>query len=977
VTSDEWTKVKRLFEEAVDLDQTGRSALLERLDRDDPPAGAQIRMLLKEFDSSDDPPLSEALETMVVDLGVRTPERIGDYRVVRELGRGGAGIVFLAIRETGDSHQAVAIKLLRPSTWDTAQERHFTTERRILARLKHPAIARLLDSGFTSDGLPYLVMEYVDGEPLDSYSNRNTLDIPQRLELFLKVLDAVDLAHRHSIVHRDLKPANILVTARSQVKLLDFGIAKLLEANADITTTLERRFTPAYASPEQINGVPATPATDIYSLGVILYELLTGHTPYDVRTTTLEEISYAILNEKAAPPGSSPRADQVLAKQIGRDLSFITLHALEKDARARYLSVGEFAGHIRRYLAGQPVNRDWTRRPRITRAAWAVAGVFSVLATFIYAQHESPQVARLRLLTPKVLSSDSALSAYPSLSTTGNLLCASDHGGSQVLHLWLRDPSSGVQTQLTSGDWDDTDPAVSPDGQWVAFQSERDPKGIYLMPTLTPMAGKEELVAPFGLSPRFSPDGKWLTFWTKDPRTGFGTAWKLPIDHSREPVRIARGFDDVHNPAWIGDGHYLIVCGTRRSNGGPSEEHDFWVIDRDTDVAFKTGAFEVFARSKIDPHVPYLPATSFQSLPEGLVFTGDQVGKLAIWVLPLDRKTWRASSEPYRLHQSEENEIHASISGNRAAISVARINVGIWVLPIVADSGKVTGKLKQIDLNAGPDLMPSISADGQTLVFLRQTEGKMQPYLWDIAGGARPLPEGSIDGNRLKITGDGRYAFYRAMEGAAGDIQRQAIYRIDLLSGHTDRVCQNCGGPTHASADGKLVLFENGSAITRIAALRVGREERWDLLRHSHHPVGSARFSPDGRWVAFELDQGLDGRQVLVAPFREDELSDRWVAITPEHESAAEPWWSPDGHRLYYLDRRDGFLCIWTRKWNNAAGLPEGDPEPVQHFHGVRTGPLLSVNRTPRYIGLSIARDRLVLTLSEITSEIRLGEFKQ
>ena len=330
------------------------------------------------------------------------------------------------------------------------------------------------------------------------------------------------------------------------------------------------------------------------------------------------------------------------------------------------------------------------------------------------------------------------------------------------------------------------------------------------------------------------------------------------------------------------------------------------------------------------------------------------------------------SREPYPFYQGDDNEIHASVYKTGATFASAHIRVGVWALPIAANSGRVTGALQPID-SAGPDLMPSISNDGQTLVFLRQNQGQMNAYRWN-GSGTQPIVS-SLDCNRLKISGDGRYIFFRVMEGSPREIQQQAIYRASIDSGKAERVCQNCGGPTHSSFDGKFVLFETGSATTRIAVLRVGREERWDLLRHSHHPVGSARFSPDGRWVAFEIDQGLDGRQILVAPFREDGLSEEWVPITPEHAFAAEPWWSPDGSRLYYLDRRDGFQCIWTRKWNSRTRMPEGEAELVQHFHQARIGPLLSVNRAPRYIGLSVASDRLVLALSDITSEIRFSEF--
>jgi len=213
-----------------------------------------------------------------VGLRAGVDRRIGPYRLLRELGHGGVGVVYLAERIDGAYHQQVAIKLLQRHLADL-EEHRLRAERQILAQLDHPAIARLLDGGATEDGTPYLVMELVDGEPIDVYCRRHGLGLEQKIRLFLEVCAAVESAHRRLVVHRDLKPANILVDTEGRPKLLDFGVAKLLDDadQANLTRTAERRLTPGYASPEQVLGQPITTATDVYSLGTVLYELLTGH----------------------------------------------------------------------------------------------------------------------------------------------------------------------------------------------------------------------------------------------------------------------------------------------------------------------------------------------------------------------------------------------------------------------------------------------------------------------------------------------------------------------------------------------------------------------------------------------------------------------------------------------------------------------------------------------------------------------------
>ncbi|MFY9822225.1 MAG: serine/threonine-protein kinase [Thermoanaerobaculia bacterium] len=284
--------------------------------------------------------------------------RIGPYRVVELLGRGGMGAVYEAVRED-DFTQRVALKLVPRELASPFVVRRFHLERQILARLDHPNIARLLDGGTTEDGRPYLVMEHVEGAPIDEYCETRNLAPRQRLELLLPVCSALAFAHQNLVVHRDIKPGNILVTADGVPKLLDFGIAKLLdpaEGPADLTRTLERPMTPRYASPEQVRGEPVTPASDLFSLGVLLYELLTGRLPCGLDTCGLEEVARRICEQEPARPSAARgTGDPQQLRRLAGDVDAIVLKALRKEPRQRYASAEQLAEDVRRYLDGHPV----------------------------------------------------------------------------------------------------------------------------------------------------------------------------------------------------------------------------------------------------------------------------------------------------------------------------------------------------------------------------------------------------------------------------------------------------------------------------------------------------------------------------------------------------------------------------------------------------------------------------------------------
>jgi serine/threonine protein kinase/TolB-like protein/Tfp pilus assembly protein PilF len=362
-----WDRLKTILGEALEQKfSAARIALVERrcgqdtdLLEEAESLLAEAEALLKERTDSFEDCAQNAASTFWQEGPPRSGERVGAYVIVGELGRGGMGTVFLAERADGQFEKQVAIKILNRGA-DTAEIlRRFRAERQILARLDHPNIARLLDAGTTDDGLPYFIMDYIVGAPVTRFAVAQRLSTRQRLELFLKICAAVEFAHRNLVVHRDIKPSNILANAEGEPKLLDFGIAKLLAKDEDAAqSTIEgqQRLTPICASPEQAKGDPITIATDIYSLGALLYEMLSGQKPHRFSTTrpTREELAL-VVGEQVPPPPSAVASDAQTARLLRGDLDAIVLFAMRKEPGMRYATVTDLADDIRRHLARKPV----------------------------------------------------------------------------------------------------------------------------------------------------------------------------------------------------------------------------------------------------------------------------------------------------------------------------------------------------------------------------------------------------------------------------------------------------------------------------------------------------------------------------------------------------------------------------------------------------------------------------------------------
>ncbi|MBL8189697.1 MAG: serine/threonine protein kinase, partial [Acidobacteria bacterium] len=361
-----WRRIDELFRTLADRPPAEREALLTRVCGQDEDLRREVLELLAHEPPEaflSDPIKYAALAVTDEPADELLGRRIGPYRLTRLIGRGGMGTVYQAVRDDDQFQQQVALKLIkRGMDTDFVRER-FLRERQILASLDHPHIARLFDGGTTPDGLPYFVMELVEGSPITKYCHDRRLPLDAKLRLFRDVCSAVQHAHQKLVVHRDLKPSNILVTTDGTPKLLDFGIAKLLSPDpgeaVTRTETAVRLMTPDYASPEQVRGGTITTATDVYSLGIVLYELLAGIKPFEFNTYEPLEIERAICETEAQRPSElairQTHAPTKLARMLSGDLDNIVLMALRKEPERRYQSVEQFSEDIRRYLTGLPI----------------------------------------------------------------------------------------------------------------------------------------------------------------------------------------------------------------------------------------------------------------------------------------------------------------------------------------------------------------------------------------------------------------------------------------------------------------------------------------------------------------------------------------------------------------------------------------------------------------------------------------------
>ena len=606
----------------------------------------------------------------------------------------------------------------------------------------------------------------------------------------------------------------------------------------------------------------------------------------------------------------------------------------------------------------------------VVAAGLALAAILALV--WIRARPASaPALSGVRRIT-----SGPGLSIQPSLDAQGKLLAyASTNGTQGPLKIWLRDLTSGASRQITDGEGNDGDPSLSADGTWLAYHSDLSGGGLYVMPVA---GGKPRLLAAGGRSARFSPRNSDLAYWIPPPYSAHGRAYMQAADGTDEPDEIAREFEDVHNITWTPDGEHFLFCGTRRSND-PNLEHDFWVVSRKSLKNTKTGALPELARKGLNPHRSILGVTEFAWDGDGILFAAESAGEVDIWRIPISSRTWTATGEASLVHSGAQ----PSTGGGHIAFAGLAANLDIWSAPVDVETGTIRGALQRLTSDPAVDVLPSASCDGKAIAFL----SNRGPYLglefgarsfriWtrdDATGLQRPLAKAKAPTSRLTISCNTHDAFYRIFEGS-GAPYTQAIYRTNMASGETSRVCENCGSVVSASRDGRLLIYEVPASVERIAAFDVAASRKIEVLRHPHHAVRSAALSPDGRWIAFVVDRGPEGKRVHVAPFSLGEPipEQAWKRVSESEGDENSPAWSPDGLFLYFLSASDRHHCIWGVPFENGNLRPQ---RPVLHLHESSLFPSsLSRRGASRYVGLAATPARLLMSLGQVSSDLWLGE---
>jgi len=436
-----WDRVEEIFHQALEQSPEVREEWLNRTCAGNPGLRDEVASLLESDSAARDGFVGAKVQQAVMELGhdaahVMEGRHIGPYRLIREIGHGGMGSVYLAARADEQYESKVAIKLVRPGLDTDFILRRFRRERQILARLEHPNITRLFDGGTIDEGIPYLVMEYIDGAWITRHAAEKRLSTEARIRLFLPVCAAVEYAHRNFIVHRDLKPGNILIDPSGAPKLLDFGISKLLHSDQPepMHTQGVGMMTPDYASPEQILGEPITIASDVYSLGAVLYELLSGGRPHRIEQCTPLALERAICLDPVTRPSTAAAPDRTLARRLKGDLDNIILRAMQKEPGRRYASVEHLADDLQRYLEHRPVaarpdSLAYHAAKFIRRNRVAVSLVILAAAAILAGAAVAVQQARMahdrfqdvrKLATTFVFDVEEAAATFPGPRTCGN-----------------------------------------------------------------------------------------------------------------------------------------------------------------------------------------------------------------------------------------------------------------------------------------------------------------------------------------------------------------------------------------------------------------------------------------------------------------------------------------------------------------------------------------------------------------------------
>jgi Tol biopolymer transport system component len=901
---------------------------------------------------------------------------ISRYHVAAELGRGGMGVVYKA--EDTRLGRTVALKFLPEEiAGDPVVLERFRREARAASSLNHPHICTIHDID-EHDGRYFIVMEALEGQSLAALVAAKRLKLETVIDLAIQVAEALTAAHAKGIIHRDIKPANIFVTDAGHVKVLDFGLAKLVgddESSSDTATVTELSPTPgnvlitspgqtlgtvAYMSPEQVRGERLDARTDVFSFGATLYEMLAGQRPFGGATTgaVLENIlTRAPRSVRDIDPSTPPEIAHILDK------------ALEKDRELRYQGMREIRADLAR------VRRDGASSGTVPVAvsaakksrAW-MAGVLAMIAILAigaaYAVWFRPRAVTspstsIRALTR--LTFEEGLQGQPTWSPDGKFIAYMSNQGGNV-DIWVQPVAGGRAVRVTSDPANDWQPDWSPDGNHSVFRSERDGGGIFIGPAL---GGAERRLAAFGYSPLWRPDGSEVLVVRRFPFITAGyenqEAYLVARDGG-EPRRILENelaqFANVASLVWHPDGQRITFKGRRRN---PRTAVQIWTAP----ITGGTVA-QLHASAEFERETESLGLNDFRWAPKGdaLFFEGFSSGVASLWRVAVEPATLQYAGLPVRLTTGPgpDRELAVSRDGTRVAFVTSSEASRLWSFPFDSAARRVTGEpapVTPVGVRVGTF---DVAADGTFLVYGAFRPGASGAQLWRFSFSGEPelLREGNTYfAARLSRTGE-RIAYRQ------GSFEKLSLSWATL--GGTDEHLVDAGvQPTDWSPDGRTIIGNCGPPPpATVCKWNVDDipPKRVRFFGDPDYHIWQARYSPDGRWILFNAQDVKQSSVSILGVMPAGGAA--WRRLTRASVWADKPRWAPDGKTIYFVSNRDSaFFDVWGIGFDPEKGSTVGEEFRVTRF--------VDPGRRVQSLAISelgVSRDRLIVPILERSGSV-------
>ena len=914
------------------------------------------------------------------------------YRIAEVLGHGGMGVVYKA--EDLRLGRFVALKFL-PA--DVAGDREaldrFGREARAASALNHPHICTIHDID-EHDGQTFIVMELLEGRTLRERIAGGRLSLDVVVDLTMQIAEALGAAHAKGIVHRDIKPANIFVTDSGQAKVLDFGLAKLLDEGeaiaaaatatalpaatpkAHITTPGQAMGTVAYMSPEQVRGDDLDARTDIFSFGVVLYEMVTGSPPFQGATTGV--LFDGILNR-------SPMPVSELNATVPPELVHILDKALEKDRELRYQSIREMRADLARLkrdsatgstaaarttgaspaTAGPRPRARGRVRPAIALAAGIIILGAAAAAYFGWGR-PTPAAPSTVTTTLTRVTFDEGLQALPTWSPDGRFIAYSSNQSGNF-DIWVQPLGGGRAVQVTTDSSNDWQPAWSPDGNNIAFRSERDGGGIFLVPAL---GGRERPLSSIGHWPEWSPDGTTVLVVNRPPLQGASQVVPhvyLLDPKGSEPRRILANeldqFTNIGRIVWHPDGRRISFQGTKTVLG-------FWTLPIAGGEAVRAEVADI-VQQELKAQLELMANMKWAPTADAIYFEGRARGVWNLWRIDVDPGSLRWMAGPVRLTTGSgiDGSLSISSGGDKLAFVTRSETARLWSLPFDARTRQLTGDASPLTAANMSVASLDVSADGKTLVYLAARPGKRTMELWSSRfDDTQPVLLGeALSFFVPRVSRDGTRVAYRIERDGQSPPRRLAWLTIGQGQEHT--MAQGLVNAMDWSPDGARLLHncpppEQFATLCDSPATATSAADARPVVIDPDYSIWQGRYSPDGRWVLFNAQGRKDpGVSILgVAPAS----GGKWIPLTDRTLWADKARWSPDGRAIYFISNRESaFFDVWGIEFDPATGSSTGKEFRVTRYED--PGRMVAASALSE---LAVTPTRIIVPITETSGSI-------